>query len=189
MRPVTRWVLGATLGVVALDQLTKWATRATLRERVDEFEVIPGWFAFANAQNKGAAFSALADNEHRILIFLTFTALAVVVIVVASRMLAATDRWAGAAVGTLLAGALGNAIDRAAFGQVTDMFKVSAGSGPLREWAVANFHTNVWPIFNIADIAIWVGVIGFPLAWLFLSPRGDPAEQHAAAEGSRPTLE
>lgn len=188
MSAMTRWLLGATFGVLALDQLTKWLTREHLRERIDEFQVIPGWFAFANAQNKGAAFSALADSEHRIVIFLSFTALAVAVIAAASRLLHPGDRWPGAAVGTLLAGALGNAVDRALFGQVTDMFKVSAGSGPLREWAITNFHTNVWPIFNIADIAIWVGVIGFPLAWLSFSPKGGEAPP-ARPEGSAPSLD
>ncbi len=189
MSPMTRWLVGATVGVVALDQLTKWLTRANLRERVDEVQVIPGWFAFANAQNKGAAFSALADSEHRIVIFLSFTALAVLVIAAASRLLHPQDRWPGAAVGTLLAGALGNAIDRALFGQVTDMFKVSAGSGPLKVWAMENFRTNVWPIFNIADIAIWVGVLGFPLAWMFLAPRAPTAPGAEPAEGSAPTLD
>jgi signal peptidase II len=183
---------GATLGVLALDQGSKWLTRAVFVNPHDEYMLIPGWFGFTHATNKGAAFSSMADSPHRLPIFLTFTVVAVAVIMLASRLLHPGDRWPAAALGTLLAGALGNGIDRAVFGQVTDMIKVAAGSGPLREWALANYHTNVWPIFNVADSAIWVGVLGFPLAWAFVrdgTPREGDSSPHRDDAGSAPTLD
>ena len=51
------------------------------------------------------------------------------------------------ATGAILGGAVGNVIDRVAFGAVTDYLKVSR-----------------WPAFNIADVAIVLGAIG--LVWL-----------------------
>jgi signal peptidase II len=192
MSPKLRWMWGAVFGWLVLDQGSKWLTRATLRERVDEVMLIPGWFGFTHATNKGAAFSSMADSPHRIPIFLAFTAVAVAVIMLASRLLHEGDRWPAAALGTLLGGALGNAIDRAVFGQVTDMIKVAAGSGPLHDWAITRFHTDVWPIFNVADSAIWVGVLGFPLAWAFVRDAPSRANDEPLANEPResaPTLE
>ena len=37
---------------------------------------------------------------------------------------------------------------------MTDFVKCYAGSGPVRTWAIAQFGTNVYPIWNIADAAI-----------------------------------
>lgn len=162
------WMWGACGAWLLLDQGSKMLTRHFFTERGDELMLIPGWFGFTHATNKGAAFSAMADSPYRLHIFLSFTAVALTVTLFASRFLQRNDRWPAAAIGTLLAGTLGNGIDRAWFGQVTDMIKVAAGSGPLRDWAITNHGTNVWPIFNVADTAIWVGVIGFPLAWLFI---------------------
>ncbi len=190
MSPKLRWMWAATFGVIALDQGTKWLTRALLRERVDEFMLIPGWFGFTHATNRGAAFSMMEDSPHRLTFFLTFTVVAAVVIVVASRLLQTGDRWAAAGLGVLLGGTLGNGIDRAVFGQVTDMIKVAAGSGPLRDWALAQFQTNVWPIFNVADSAIWVGLGIFLLAFLFTRDAGArPLSQHEGPAESSPSLD
>lgn len=189
--PKQRWMWGAVAGVFALDQGSKWLTRRLLRERVDEYMIIPDWFGFTHASNKGAAFSSMADSPYRLHIFLAFTVVAVTAILFASRFLDRNDRWGAAALGTLLAGALGNGFDRAWFGQVTDMIKVAAGSGPLREWAITNYHTNVWPIFNVADTAIWVGVLGFPLAWAFARDTGPVARDGGSSPsaGSTPSLD
>ncbi len=189
MSPKARWFLSFTLGFLALDQGTKVLTRVLLRERIDEYVIIPGWFGFSHAENKGAAFSALADDPNRMVIFLSFTAVAVVAIGAGAWALGQTDRWPAAALGVLLSGTLGNGIDRALFGQVTDMIKVSVGSGPLKEWCIEHYRTNVWPIFNVADSAIWIGVIGFPLAYLLTRDAGGAETAAAVDEGTPPSLE
>ncbi|MSQ00668.1 MAG: signal peptidase II [Myxococcales bacterium] len=188
MSPKSRWFLSFMLWFLAFDQGTKVLTRILLRERVDEFVIIPGWLGFSHAENRGAAFSALADSPNRMVIFLTFTAVAVVAIAAGAWMLNPRDRWPAAALGVLLSGALGNGIDRALFGQVTDMIKVSVGSGPLKEWCLEHYRTNVWPIFNVADSAIWIGIIGFPLAYLFVRDAAG-GETNVAVDGSAPSLE
>ena len=165
--------------------------RANIRPYVgaDEVSVIPNWVSISHAINKGAAFSALADFEYRLAVFFTFTAVAVVVIGVGYRMLAAEDRLVSAALGTLLAGALGNFIDRLWAGQVTDMIKVYAGSEPAKSWFISHFGSSVWPIFNIADSAIWVGVIGFLLAQLFIKDRPADAPPAGGPPESAPSLD
>lgn len=170
---------------IASDQVTKYWVRASLRPYKDEVPVIPDWLSIAHAQNKGAALSAMADFEHRLLVFYIFTAIATAVILWSLRNLGPNERLPAAALGTLLGGALGNFIDRLVFGQVTDMIKVFAGTEPTRSWALENFGTNVYPIFNIADIAIWVGVLALIVPWM----RTKDGKDTVADDGSRPTLE
>jgi signal peptidase II len=62
----------------------------------------------------------------------------------------------------ILAGALGNGLDRARLGYVVDFFKVWAGGWQwLSDQLIERFHTNVWPIFNVADSLLLVGVALF----------------------------
>ena len=191
MSPKAKVFLITTSAVVALDQLTKYWVRANIRpySAADEVSIIPNWLSISHAINKGAAFSALADFEYRLAVFFTFTAIAVVVIGVGYRMLAADDRLVSAALGTLLAGALGNFIDRAIFGQVTDMIKVYAGVEPAKSWFISHVGMSVWPIFNIADTAIWVGVIGFLLAHLFVKDHPAGGQADAGPLESAPSLD
>ncbi|XYD09454.1 signal peptidase II [Methylobacterium sp. NMS12] len=82
----------------------------------------------------------------------------------------ATSRLLGIALGLIVGGALGNAIDRAAYGAVFDFVHLHAGG-----WS--------WYVFNVADAAIVAGVIGLILDSLSPDgrrgraspPQGDPA--------------
>lgn len=187
MTPNARIFATLTVAVLAVDQLTKGLTRAYLRPYRDEVAIVPDLLSVAHAQNKGAALSAMADWEHRLWFFYAFTVVAAVVIVWTLRQLEAGERLAAAMLGTLLGGALGNFVDRVIAGQVTDMIKVYAGSEPLKSWAIETFGTHVYPIFNVADIALWVGVFGYALPWLW---RKDAAAGPPQDVGeSRPQLD
>lgn len=193
----TQVFFAAVIGMLALDQLSKWWVVQNLRpyKAADEVSLIANLFSISHAKNKGAAFSALDDFEYRLHVFGLFTVIAVVVLVQGYRQLRDDDRFQAAAMGLILSGALGNAIDRALFGQVTDMFKVYAGSEPLKSWFIGKVGTNVWPIFNVADACIVVGVSLFALGYLFEKDRpeeiaaagGDPKNLSSAE--SRPSLE
>ncbi|MGT2488677.1 signal peptidase II [Methylobacterium oryzae CBMB20] len=82
----------------------------------------------------------------------------------------ASSRLLGIALGLIVGGALGNAIDRAAYGAVFDFVHLHAGG-----WS--------WYVFNVADAAIVAGVIGLILDSLSPDgrkaraspPQGDPA--------------
>ncbi|WP_416898107.1 MAG: signal peptidase II [Minwuia sp.] len=63
-------------------------------------------------------------------------------------------------------GAVGNAIDRFVWGAVADFFDVYL-SGGAGVWALENLGSSHWPAFNIADVAISLGVIGLILDSLF----------------------
>ncbi len=152
-KPKTRWLLVAFVLGVALDQITKaWAR--TLDIRGEQVDVIPGWLAFIHAQNKGAAFSMLADSPYRLWFFAVFTIVTITALVLVWRAAETDDKWTGLAIGLFLVGAVGNAIDRTWQGYVTDFVKCYAGSGAAKTWAIEHFGTNVYPIWNIADAAI-----------------------------------
>lgn len=135
---------GALCGlVVVLDQVAKAAVEANLVPG-EEVEVL-GPLSLTLAHNNGVAFG-LASGGGAILIGLTVTAL-VFVAVLFARNPARPGMWV--AVGLLTGGALGNLIDRVRLGEVTDYVDVLS-----------------WPPFNLADVAITLGVFVLALTYL-----------------------
>ncbi len=180
MPPKTRWLLTAlTIGLV-VDQVSKAWTR-TLDLRTGEVVLIPGWLSLVHAQNKGAAFSMLADSPYRLPFFAVFTVVTVVALFLVWRATEPEDRWTGLAIGLFLVGALGNAIDRTWQGYVTDMVKVAAGAHGPEWWRALHLElvgSPIYPIWNVADAAI---VCAVPL-YLFTTVFKRDAPPSAADE-------
>lgn len=135
------WLSGL---VLVLDQLSKLAILQAFRE----FEVMVIWpvFNLTLVYNEGAAFSFLADAGGWQQTF--FIALALVVSVVLLVWLASLrdDRLTATALALLLGGAVGNLVDRIAYGKVVDFL----------QW---HWEAYYFPSFNVADSAITLGVI------------------------------
>jgi signal peptidase II len=152
------WMVVALL-VVAADQATKWA----IVEWVELYGKVPinSFINLTHQQNSGAAFSFLAGASGWQRWF--FVALATVVSGVIAVWLWRIRREGPlvlmAALSLVLGGALGNLIDRARLGYVTDFIQVWFGN-----WA--------FPSFNVADSAISVGAALLIIDALFLSGRG-----------------
>lgn len=128
-------ILSAVL--VVIDQIVKYLVRTgiPLHTHVD---FIPG-FDLTFVQNTGAAFSIL--NTHTWMLTLLSAVVAVVILVALVKKV--FPHWSGQlALSLLLGGAVGNLIDRALLGYVTDMFATT----------FMNF-----PVFNVADIGVTVG--------------------------------
>jgi signal peptidase II len=138
------------VAVVLLDQ----ATKALVRSSIDSGESRDlVWFVdLVHVRNDGVAFGQLA-GAGAIVIVIVIAALAAL-IVFFSRNLDRPLIWLPT--GLLLGGAIGNAIDRARLGAVTDFVKVP--------------H---WPAFNVADSAITIGVIML----VIVIERGDAAQR------------
>jgi signal peptidase II len=129
--------LAATGAVVVLDQGSK-ALAESLVTRGDRAEVLP-FLAFENTRNTGVAFG-LGGDISAVLIGATIVLLLGLLVYLTVR---GGDRgfvWLSAAL--LLGGALGNLADRVRDGAVTDFIKLP--------W---------WPTFNLADVAIVLGVL------------------------------
>ena len=86
----------------------------------------------------------------------------------------ATARFMPLALGLILSGAVGNAIDRVHKQAVTDFLRVYTDHPAARRWLLENLGTAEYPSFNIADIAISVGVVMFLFAEVFLRPKTAP---------------
>lgn len=136
-----------TIVVLVLDQLSKyWAVKSL--KPVIMIEVIPGLFRFTYATNRGVAFSLFADSEFNVpVIFATISILAALIVLIYLIRTPANNVLGSAALSLLLAGILGNLIDRVRLGEVIDFIDVH----------LADRYT--WPTFNIADSAICIGAI------------------------------
>ncbi|HSP98578.1 MAG TPA: signal peptidase II [Candidatus Dormibacteraeota bacterium] len=132
--------------VVVLDQLSKWLVRRELPLH-DGVPVFPGFFSIVHAANRGGAFSLFAEAHEAIRLPFFFAAAVVAVgfLIYFVRQIPSDQRLLLFALAAVLGGALGNLIDRAVFGQVTDFLLVY-----YRGWT--------WPAFNVADSFITIGV-------------------------------
>lgn len=180
MTPKLKVLLAVVFSSLVLDQGTKWLVMKNLVLSDAKFVVIKNWVEFVHAENKGAAWSTLQDSPYRLWVFGIFTIVAVVALIQMFRTLEPDERLRAASTGLILSGALGNAIDRTWKGSVTDFIKVFAGAGDARRWCIEHLGTNVWPIFNIADSAIVVGVILFSLEYFFQKDKATDREDVGA---------
>lgn len=142
-----RLALVTALVVVVLDQLTKAIVVARLGLH-ESMSVVDGLFALTYVRNTGAAFGILAGrmDSLRVPLLMTVSVVALAVLIWFLKSLPSDRRLVVAACGAVLGGALGNLIDRAAYGEVIDFLDVYVGA----------WH---WPAFNVADAAITLGVI------------------------------
>jgi len=148
---------GVTLAAwLGADQLTKWLVVKNLREGVDTVAIIDGLLTFEHARNTGAAFSML---EGQMAVFAVFTVVALGVI---GQMLWQLDGKGATiqavALGTIAGGALGNGVDRLLYQSVTDFIRVYTNNPTVSGWLIEAIGSNAWPTFNIADVAIFVGL-------------------------------
>lgn len=140
--------------VFSLDRLTKLYI-AGMMELHETFPVIEGVFHITYVRNPGAAFGLLA---HKTPLFIGITAAVMVALAVYSKQIAGGSRRLAFALGLLIGGAAGNLYDRVVAGTVVDFLDF-----------------RVWPVFNLADTAIVVGVILFAYYLLKLDkPEGKP---------------
>ena len=143
---------------VALDQLTKLWVRHAIGLR-DLWPVVEPCFDLCHVENPGAAWGMFAGRRWALL---AVSAVSAAVFWACRRTLLAGGRVGQVLTGLLFGGLVGNAIDRAVFGTVTDFLRV--------HWR------DVWdfPAFNVADSAICVAA-GLYLLRSILESRGRAA--------------
>ncbi|WP_240223237.1 signal peptidase II [Rheinheimera hassiensis] len=129
--------------VLVADQISKQVVIANM-QLFDSIELLP-FFNFTYVRNYGAAFSFLSDAGGWQRWFFTFIAVAIsCVLAVWLARNSKTQLKLNLALGLVLAGAIGNLIDRSIYGYVIDFFHLY----------YQNWH---YPAFNIADSAICIG--------------------------------
>jgi signal peptidase II len=144
------WIMLVT--ALGLDQLTKSLVIASLAP--GESWPHTGFLRITHAWNTGTAFSLFQDQSS-LLTYVSFAA--VIALYFVYRSVESPTVWVRMAFGMLLGGAIGNLIDRLRLGHVTDFIDV----GP-------------WPIFNIADSSIVVGIaVLFLFFWMSSNEKED----------------
>ncbi|MDM8111253.1 signal peptidase II [Phascolarctobacterium faecium] len=131
------WLFVLPLAVVILDQFSKYIVveNMALGESIPIIEEV---FHLTYILNPGAAFGMFAHNR---LFFIAIAVIVIGIIIWARKEILASPWEVKAGCGLFLGGAIGNLIDRARQGLVIDFFDF-----------------RIWPVFNIADIAICIGV-------------------------------
>jgi signal peptidase II len=147
--PARKYVLFGVFAAIsiAFDQWTKALARSELRPRgpFDPKMVIDGFFKLRYSENPGVAFGMLQSMSGGRLVL---TLMAVAAFALVLYYLRKTDDGATrlqVALGLVGGGAIGNLIDRVAYGRVTDFIV----------WYVKDHE---WPAFNVADAALCIGV-------------------------------
>jgi signal peptidase II len=154
--------LGVAVAVVAADQVTKRLAEDRLRDQ-RSVPVVDDILRLTYVENRGAAFGLLQDQTT----FFVLVGILVIGVIAASyRYLPRSGFLLHLALGLQLGGAIGNLIDRIRQGYVVDF--VDFG-----------YRANWWPVFNVADSAIVIGVA--LLALNALSPT--PADRQASNSG------
>jgi signal peptidase II len=161
------------LGLAALVVLVDQATKRLAEDRLEKsnirsvpLPVVGDYLRFTYVENRGAAFGLLQDQTA----FFVFVGLLVIGVIAASyRYLPRSGFRLHLALGLQLGGAIGNLIDRVRQGYVVDF--VDFG-----------YHSNWWPVFNVADSAIVVGVALLALNAFTPSP-GEEASRGGDASG------
>ena len=130
--------------IIALDQATKtWIVHDIMAP--PRWIEVTSFFNIVMVWNKGASFGLFSTQSPWTQAVLGGFAV-VISIVLAVWMYRARSKWLAVALGLVIGGALGNAIDRAIYGAVADFLDFHA----------YGYH---WPSFNVADIAISIGVV------------------------------
>lgn len=156
-------ILIPLIAIVA-DQIVKYWAATDLQAR----GTIPLWegvFHLTYCENTGAAFSMFSGQRWMLL--------GVTVILLAGLLYALQKNWMQNTFGRMslrliIGGAIGNMIDRFLLGYVVDLF---------------DFRLIHFPIFNVADILLCVGVGMMMLYILFMEPKIEKAKKEAAQNG------
>ena len=166
MKPI-RFYLIAIIIILA-DQVTKWSVVQNLPLHVGR-PALGGFLYLTHTRNTGGAFSLFPAGNAT---FIVVAFLAVGALIYAYHHYQRSNAIVSAALGLALGGAIGNLIDRVRFGYVIDFFD-------LRLWT----GENKWPIFNVADSGITVGIVLLAAHFLFTKePAADASSARPAGD-------
>lgn len=170
-----RWFfLGLALLIFIVDQATKYPFRSSWA--LGQSQPVLPVLAFTYVQNTGSLFGLFQGNAF--VLGLVSLSVAIGICWYVWHLPKNSGLLPYVTLGFLLGGALGNMLDRLAFGFVVDFFDI--------QWQ----GRNVWPVFNVADIAVDVA-IGLFVLMAFFEPKAtsDQAPETPAEAAIPPTAE
>ncbi|MFA0961628.1 lipoprotein signal peptidase [Roseivirga sp. BDSF3-8] len=166
--------------VILVDQVVKLLVHYNMvRGSAGEIPVIGDWFKLHYTLNPGMAFGIELGFEYDKLVLTLFRLVAMCFIAFYLYLLAKRRVHSGLlwSIGLILGGAVGNVVDSIFYGKylgltsndaptpwfhgkVVDMFYLDIWEGQVASWVpfIGGDYMSLWPIFNVADAAIFVGV-------------------------------
>ncbi|UII57341.1 signal peptidase II [Cytobacillus spongiae] len=154
------------LFVIALDQLTKWLIVKNL-ELGESIKVIEDFLYITSHRNRGAAWGIL---QGQMWFFYVITVVVIIGIVIYIQKAAKGKMLLGVSLGLMLGGAIGNFIDRVFRKEVVDFINTY-------------IFTYDFPVFNIADSALVIGV-GLLMIQMLLEERAAKKEKSYGENGT-----
>ena len=167
-------------GIIILDQIVKLAVHYNMNlGAAGEIHIFGDWFKLHYTLNEGMAFGLKADWKYGKLLLTTFRLFAMVGIgyylfTLIQKQMPKGLLWC---IAMILAGAIGNVVDSTFYGvfldnaskgvitpwfhgKVVDMFYFDIAEGFYPDWVpvLGGQYYSFWPIFNIADASIFIGV-------------------------------
>lgn len=160
------YAIAAVIALIADQALKYWVT-ANIELNEGFKPLIPGVIRLSNIHNSGAAFSFLEGARWLFVVLCIIFVLAVIWLLVKRIIATPVARWAAV---FIMAGALGNCVDRIISGYVVDMLELEF----VR-----------FPVFNLADIFITVGAVVFCVCLLAEKPAAAADGEAAGAAGAQ----
>lgn len=177
----SRWIALALFAVliVAADQFTKHLTVKNIPFGAD-VPVIPNVLHLTYVQNEGAAFSVFSGMQWLFIALFAVYAVVLFILIKKHMLDRPFELWCLAAI---TGGAIGNMIDRIAFGKVTDMIWLKFLYIPMLSFKDGvHFSMVPFAIFNVADIFITCGVIALAVYILFFCKEKKPVEAEESTD-------
>lgn len=169
-----------SLLVIGIDQAVKMAVHFNMQMGVrGQIKVLGDWFKLHYLTNPGMAFGMELPFDHAKIVLTVFRIIAMIAIGIYLAHMYRKGTHVGllVCIGMILGGAIGNLIDSIFYGvwldnspydaptpwfygQVVDMFYIDIWEGRLPEWipVFGGNYMALWPVFNIADASIFVGI-------------------------------
>jgi signal peptidase II len=160
-----------SLLVIVLDQLSKTAV-VHYFQIGESTPVLGNFFKLTYILNPGGVFGSKLGSQN------FYTIISVLALIVTSWFFfktKSTESWFRIGLCMVLGGAVGNLVDRLRFGEVVDFldfdfFNINLPSSRILFFNFPGFYLDRWPVFNLADSFVLIGII-FIIAYLLKSPR------------------
>ncbi|MEZ4695882.1 MAG: signal peptidase II [Rhodothermales bacterium] len=165
-------VLWLSVVIIIVDQLSKWLAFTRLRPLNESIRILGNWFKFTYTENPGMAFGVEFGFGPPFLVTL-FSIIATVVIVVYLYSVRRGYAPYRVSLALVMGGAVGNIIDRVFYGaihynlplfqgRVVDFIHLDVWRGAWPDWipGIGGHGFALFPIGNVADLAIIAGVVG-----------------------------
>ncbi len=168
-------IIGLISGVVIIDQITKFTVKKLmfLYERI---EIVGAFFQLTYIENPGMAFGIQMENK---ILFTVLSIGAAIIVAVYLFRMREEKFLLQIALGLILGGAIGNLIDRLIYGKVVDFldfefFDISVPAFNFLFLDFPGYDLTRWPVFNMADSSVTVGMVIITWMILFVKDKTNP---------------